>query len=252
MSKFETMILRLSIFCVAMANFLAMSAQNDAYGEANVTYTNQYFLGGSIMTAGFGVQAAHGKYQGYKNIKFKSLDILKLKHPKEIRLQSTNRSSRRFIYGKSNAFQTVRLGFGKKKLISDKIRKGAMAIGFSYSIGPSLGLLKPIYIEINETGIGASRTERYDPSIHDLLDITGRASFFRGIFETKLKPGAFFKSSILFEFSTEKDGIQQLEVGGSIDAFTERIPILPDVEKDKQLYINLFISYSLGRKYNKL
>jgi len=149
---------------------------------------------------------------------------------------------------KANAFHTLRLGFGKKKLISDKIRKGAMAIGYSYEVGPSIGLLKPVYVEFRNQEITA---QRYDPEIHDESDISGRSSFFKGVFETKIKPGIYTSCSVLFEFSTEKDGIQQLEVGGSLDVFAEKISILADTQ-EKQFYLNLFLTYSLGRKYNKI
>lgn len=247
MSNFESMLIRVFIFWVIVCSFSTLTAQNDAYGEATVVYTNQFYAGGKIMTSGFGLKGILGKYEGYKTIKFKSIEFLKLKHPKELKLTIIGgNSTRRLVFGKSNAFQTLRIGFGKKQLISDKIRKGAMAIGYSYNLGPSIGLLKPVYVDLIES----RRSERYDPQIHDLSQIRGRSSFFRGVFETKIRPGIFLNAAILFEFSSDRDGIQQLEVGGSIDAFAERIPIIANAEA-KQFFINLFLSYTLGKKYNK-
>lgn len=250
MFKFDVRMIRFLITCVAILNLLSTSAQNDAYGEATIIYSNQYYLGVQGLTSGFGGKFAYGKYNGYDQVNFKVVELLKLKHPKELKQPSINsNNSRRFVYGKVNAFHALRLGLGKKKLLSDKIRKGAMAIGYSYSFGPSLGLLKPIYVEVDEAGFGQSSSERYDPEIH----IPGEfnpSSFFRGVFETKIEPGAFLNCSVLFEFSNEKDGIQQFEVGGSLDAYVRKIPIIGGAE-EKRFYVNLFLAYSIGRKFIK-
>jgi len=160
------MLKRLVISCFLILLTIGLKAQNDAYDGATVIYSNQFYGGGQMLTAGFGGQLVLGKYSGYNNIKLKSIEILKLKHPKELKLSNNNGdNSRRFVYGKINAFQTVRLGIGRKKIFTDKLRKGAMSLGFVYTFGPSLGLSKPIYVEIGEIGSGPSVSQRYDPDL---------------------------------------------------------------------------------------
>ena len=230
-------------------------AQSDAYDGPTVIYSNQFYFGANLSAQGLGISAYHGKYDDYRNISLKGIEYAKIKHVKEFKLPSNGGdNSRRFAYGKLNSFQTLRGFISKKKLISDKLRKGALSIGLKYSFGASLGLLKPVYVEVvtapGFTG-GAVSIERYDPEVHDFGVIVGRANFLHGLDEIKLEPGLCAKFSLLFEISGERDGIQQVETGLSLDAFSRRVPIMEEGAKNNQFFANLFLSYSLGKKYNK-
>lgn len=231
----------------------AVIAQNDAYGEHTVLYSHQFSAGGHLSTNGWGIQGQLGKYDGFYNQKLKILEISKLKHPKEYKLPNNGGdNSRRFAYGKLNSFQTIRALIGKQKIVSDKLRHGAVAIGFKTAFGASLGLLKPVYVEINRLGgFGTNSIERYDPEIHDFSVIEGRANFFKGLNKIKPEPGLVARASVLFEYSGEKDGIQQLEVGVTLDAFTRKVPIMVEEANNKQFFTSFFLSYSLGKKYNR-
>ncbi len=224
-----------------------------AYDGPSVIYSNQFFGGGQISTNGWGVQLYSGKYEGFYKVRVKGFELVKLKHPKEFKLQNNGRdNSRRFAYGKLNSFQALRFLIGEKKILSDKIRHGAVAIGYSWKIGPEIGFLKPVYVEVSNPLLDdVVSVERYDPDIHDFSVINGRANFLNGLDKISLAYGVSAKFSALFEYSGENDGIQQVEAGVSLEAFSEKVPIMIEEANNLQFFPSIFISYSIGKKYVK-
>ncbi|MFK7757587.1 MAG: hypothetical protein AB8B53_11720 [Flavobacteriales bacterium] len=240
------LLLFITLLCCTSFSF----GQQSAVDGPKLIYDNQFYAGGQLNTAGWGIQGYHGKYDGYYKVKTKGIEIVKIKHPKEFKLIGGGReNTRRYAYGKLNSFQSIRLLLGRKKLISDKLRQGAVTIGCSWSIGPSFGFLVPIYVEvIPDTGT-TTVVERYDPDIHPLDRIRGRANFLNGIAELKPVIGGVVKASLLFEYSGVNDGIQQLEVGISADVFSGEVPIMVEEANNQMIFPAIFLSYSLGKKY---
>src|SRR5690606_4037741 len=95
--------------------------------------------------------------------------------------------------------------------------------------GPSLAILKPVYLEIyyptpdNQSGFLVS--ERYDPAKHtDPTVIFGNSSFFKGLSEVQGKIGLHVKGSLQFDWSDYSDQVQSIELGTVIDAFGSTLP----------------------------
>lgn len=224
--------------------------QQEAFDGPKLKYSNQFYAGGQLNTAGWGVQGYLGKYDGFYKVKTKGIEIVKLKHPKEFKLISSRENSRRFAYGKLNSFQTIRFVLGRKKLLSDKLRHGAVAVGYSWVVGPSFGILKPVYVEVQVDGqVSTTSIERYDPELHTFETIRGRANFLNGLTELKPVLGGVAKASLIFEYSGVNDGIQQVEVGASVDVFSRKVPIMVDEAENQMFFPAIFMSYSLGKKY---
>lgn len=243
--------MRIAILIVITLISFSSYSQDGAYDGPTLIYTNQFNAGGQISTSGWGILGYMGKYDGYYDVRLKGVEFLKIKHPKEFKLPNNGSdNSRRFAYGKLNSFQSVRFLTGKKKIVSDKLRHGAVGLGYVVSFGPSFGILKPVYVEVNrQNGIGPNTVERYDPEIHDFSVISGRANFLQGLDKLKLKIGGVFKASAMFEYSGENDGIQQLEVGVAVDVFASKIPIMVEEADNQRIFASIFVSYSLGKKY---
>jgi hypothetical protein len=89
------------------------------------------------------------------------------------------------------------------------------------------------------------REEKFDASIAIPQDIYSRASFTKGLNEMKVMPGLFAKAGFNFEYSKEDKVIHAIELGGQLNAFPKRIPIMA-VDNNKALFFSLFVSYRFG------
>jgi len=115
-------------------------------------------------------------------------------------------------------------------------------------------LAKPVYLQIGkpdnipyETFV----TERYDPAVHNVQNIYGRASWFKGFGEMKLYPGGFARAGLNFEYSGQTTGIKAIEVGLSMDAYPVVVPIMAELEgvQNKQFFFEFYVNLLFGKKY---
>jgi hypothetical protein len=148
----------------------------------------------------------------------------------------------------------VRPTYGGKHQITDKIRRSGVEVNYVWGIGPSLGLAKPVYLEIGKPDNIPYETfviERYDPAIHDVQNIYGRASYFKGFGEMKLYPGGFGRFGLNFEYSGQTTGIKAIEVGASLDAYPVVVPIMAELEgvTNKQFFFEFYLAIEFGKKY---
>lgn len=239
------------LLCIALAGFSQDSAGDD---DVKLIYNSQLAGGLQIHTNGAGAFFYLGKYRGIKNVWTFGLDVLYMKHEKEIKSYNpVYDDSRGYVYGKLNNLYILRPSIGQKHIITEKIRRKGVQVGFHWQAGPSLGITKPIYLEIGYPSIpyDSLQVERYDPERHDIELIYGKASGFRGISEMKLYPGAFAKFAFNFEYSNENDRIKGIEVGIAMDAFFTEIPIMAEayVGSNRQVFTTLFLNFFFGKKY---
>jgi hypothetical protein len=183
------------------------------------------------------------------------LEIVGMKHPKEVKsFNPYYDNSRGYFYGKTNALTIIRPTFGGKHLITDKIRRSGVEVNWVWGIGPSIGLAKPVYLQIGKPDAipyVTIVTERYDPSVHDVQNIYGRASWFKGVGEIVPYFGGFGRFGFNFEHSGHADGIKAIEVGCTVDAYPEVIPIMAEMEgvTNKQFFFEFYLAIQFGKKY---
>lgn len=251
-----------------MGLVLNLQAQNTPPVQDNgpkVIYTRQHSEGFTLASNGFGAFACYGKYRNAYSIRLYQLDIQFLKHEKEKKYYFPNQNAKGYFYGKQNNFYNIRLGFGNKKIIAEKLRPNGVQVSWSWLLGPDIGLLKPIYLEIIYSYPGSDtyylQVEKYDPTKHFAdNNIYGRASGFRGLNEMKIVPGGFSKVSFNFEFSNYRDGLKGIETGVCVDAFPYRVPIMAEKilkngsnnARNHQFFVSVFLQIFFGKKYNKL
>ena len=71
----------------------------------------------------------------------------------------------------------------------------------------------------------------YDPTKHpDRGEITGRGFIFQGLFESSIVIGANVKTSLSFEFGTQKSSVSGFEAGFLLDAYTRKIDMMAESE----------------------
>jgi len=226
-------------------------------------YSHQRYGGLIIRTNGWGGSYIQGKNQGAFKVRQISYDFNFVKHEKEIKSYVQDPSARPYVFGKQNAMYNFKVNFGYKKVIAEKLRKSGVQVAYTWGMGPSMALLRPIYLEVlvidpNLNGYTIS-TEKFDPTEHFIDNIYGRASNFLGLKEMAIIPGFSAKAAMSFEYSNYRDGIKGFEIGMSAEAYPKRIEImsdrilatLPDGAKNHWLFASGYVHFYLGRKYNK-
>ena len=235
---------------------LPVFGQNELYEEPVVIYSNQMYGGVHLHSNGLGGTFTWGKYRNAKQIMTLGVDALFMRHEKEVKsFNPVYEDSRSYVYGKVNNFYILRPTVGVKKMITEKLRKSGVQVGYSFQFGPSLGFTKPVYLEIGYPSIPYEyvSVERYDPEEHFFDDIYGRASGLNGLNELRLHPGAFAKFALDFEYSNEKDGLKGLEAGVAFDGYLNRIPIMAETitnDNNRRFFLTFFLNFYIGRKYN--
>ncbi|MGB3548731.1 MAG: hypothetical protein WBA17_17290 [Saprospiraceae bacterium] len=214
----------------------------------------------------FGIGMKVGKISSYDKMSFWAVELSDMRHPRELRsnfekvIIQTNRVSRAFILGKQNNFYTIRAGLGGRTYVSEKAKQRGVAVGYSWQAGPTLGLLKPYYLEIDtgEPGGGAVVSDvKFNGDNAELfLDrfrIFGASNWSRGLSETKLRPGVHAKFAVHLGLGAFDEFAKSLEVGVQADYFFTEIPLMvesdltPGIE-NTPLFLNFFVALQLGKR----
>lgn len=260
--------LRKLIFISVVLSFKLplIAQQSEAIDGLQVLYKKEAYGGISLNMNGYGAFFTYGKYKGAYKLNLLSLDFNFVKHEKETKTynQLQDPNARSYFYGKENNFYTIRTAFGRKNILTPKLRNKGVQIGYSWQVGPSFGFTKPVYLEIiylTEGPISQPylQVEKFDPDKHYIDNIYGRASGLRGFSELKFHPGLFGKFAFNFDYSNDKQGLKGIETGLALDAFTQRIPIMaPKILDDKmdnprnhQFFVSAYINFFIGNKFDK-
>lgn len=229
-------------------------AQQTVYDETRILYKKELHGGLIAHGDGWGANFFHGKHRTARSRRMIGIEIVGMKHPKEIKsFNPYYEDARGYFYGKLNSVLLFRPTWGRKELITDKLRKSGVEVNYVWGIGPSIAMLKPVYLQIGKPSLPYETiaVERYDPEVHYPDDIFGRASWFKGIEESNFRFGGFARFGLNFEHSGSAAGIKALEVGGTIDVFPERLPIMAELDgvENKQVFLELYISLQFGKKF---
>lgn len=215
--------------------------------EGNLSFRKQSVFGIQLRTNGYGAFYELGKRRSPRYTNIYSIEITEIKHRKENKMGGAeNFFSNSFIYGKEFNFYQGKLGFGQQYILGQKGNKNGVAITASLSGGLSLGFLKPYYLEVNDAN--GARTIKYaDDSTLFLSggNINGGGGFVKGWNELKLKPGAFIKTALRFDFGRYNEKVQALEIGMSLDAYSQKIPIMI-LNDPQQLFFQGHIAFVFG------
>jgi len=248
----------ITFFCTILLCNFEIFAQGEIDNEAKkLVFKNEKTFAIILNTNGFGANYRYAKrLDGFRK-RLYDIDFTIIKHPKEIKTQNPyfDTNQRRYVFGKINSFFNIRFGLGKQKEIYSKYDKGGLAIIYFYSFGPILGLLKPIYYEVLYPVDSAPndyiiRTEKFNTSIHRVGDIYGKAPFTVGTEEIKFIPGFFTKFGFSFEYGKSDKIVHSVDVGATIEAYTQKIDIMA-TEENNQILISLFVSYRFGKAVSK-
>jgi hypothetical protein len=226
-------------------------------------YKKMRQVGININTSGYGINTTFGRYSDASHLWLFGADLMFVKHEKETKTWNpvNDPNARPYYYGKLNNFYTLRAQVGRKKIVTEKLRHSGVQISYNWMIGPSLGFTKPVYLEIiyvdEPNNQPYLEVEKFDPDLHYIDNIYGRASSLRGFDELKFQPGAFGKFSFTFEYSNERERLKGIEAGAAADLFSRRIPIMAIYDdesknpKNHRLFLSLYLNFFIGTKYDQ-
>jgi hypothetical protein len=243
---------------------IGMHALSQPIPESDILlYKKMRQVGINLNTNGYGINTKFGRYTDATHLWIFGADLMFVKHEKETKTWNpvNDPNARPYYYGKLNNFYIARAQIGRKKIITEKLRHSGVQISYNWMVGPSFGFTKPVYLEIiymdEPNNQPYLEVEKFDPDVHYIDNIYGRASSLRGFDELKFQPGAFGKFSFTFEYSNERERLKGIEAGIAADAFSRRIPIMAIYNdesknpKNHQLFLSLYLNFFIGTKYDQ-
>lgn len=269
MKKIFTIALALCCSALVVQSQVTIQPRELADEKTGIVYDREFAVGLQLQSNGWSIGANVGRLKTYYLTRYYHFDFGELKSPKEYRssndasLPSFTRTSRSFIYGKRNNLYVLRASLGEKRYFSEKAKKKGVAVGMSYEVGPSLGLLKPYYVEIVVPGDGGNfnphtKSIKYSSETADVfLDhtlITGSAGFGKGWNEIVPAPGVHGKIAVHFDWGAFDEFVKAIETGILFDAYFRNIPLLVETDQlsnveNKPYFFNLFINLQLGKRW---
>lgn len=195
--------------------------------EGVLSYNKQTAVGLQLRTNGYGLFVELGRSRSPRFTNLYMFEFTEIKHPKEEKVSNANTFfSNSFVYGKINNFYQAKLGFGQQYIFGQKGNKNGVAVLGIVEGGLTMGLLKPYYIQVQEQSVGVRdiKYESADSVAFLSGNIIGGSGFTKGWSELKIKPGAFLKTALRFDFGRFNETVQAIEIGMSVDAYASKIP----------------------------
>jgi hypothetical protein len=218
--------------------------------EGALIYSKQNSFGVELRTNGYGVFYELGKMNTRRKTSVYGIELTEIKDPKEEKNASGLFTvGNPYVFGKINNFYQLKLGFGQQYLLGQKGNKNPVAVTFVAHGGLSMGLLRPYYLEVDDSS--GTRKIRYSiedsATFVDKSKILGSAGITAGWGQIKFKPGLYAKAALRFDYNKYNETISAVEIGLSAEFYSSKIPILLFV-KQRQAYIQGHIAIVFGRR----
>ncbi len=224
-------------------------------GSVVTPLTDEFQYGVLMHTQGGGLTLRRGFYRNAFKVSWWGADLLLFKHPKEEQITNpVYEDGRPYVYGKVNALHLFRVWKGGQKIHSEKLRKDAARLSSLWRYGLTLGLLKPVYMEIGYPDIPYDyiATERYDPTVHFSNNIFGKAQWMYGLDELMVVPGIHASYALDFEYGSERHVQRTLTAGVGVDAFISKPEIFAaSFEQNSRVFVTLFATFELGSNWTR-
>jgi len=215
--------------------------------EGEIIFNKQNAFGLKLSTDGYGLSYEWGRFKSNRVATVFQIELNEKKHKKEKRtslLSGFNFNS--LIYGKLNNFYQVKFGVGQQRIIGGKGNKNGVAVMAVYSGGLSAGLVKPYFVDV-EDNFGQRVRKTYPTIIDSNYLEQGASGFTVGWNELKVRPGAFAKAAMRFDYGRFNETVTAIEVGLNAEFYSSKIPQMA-FNKERQFFFNAYISLLLGRR----
>lgn len=213
------------LFFFVLAALTPLQAQDE---EEEEEYDREFVWGINKNT--------NGGYIGGLNIKFSGLvspglyrtygfEVVNVKDPKEERYQSRFGGGA-FIRGKINYLYALRFSVGMEKVMFKKGPQQGVQINLLSSVGPTIGLVSPYYVEFSDNNGSNSSAVPYDPKEVNISSIYGPGRPLQGLDESKIVPGLHARAGVSFEFGTFKSNVSGLEIGVMTEGYLKEVQLM--------------------------
>lgn len=197
--------------------------------EGTLVFRKQNAFGIEGRTNGYGLFYELGKRKSPRLTNIYSIELSEIKHRKQEKSSPVeNLFGSSFVYGKINNFYQAKLGFGEQYILGQKGNKNGVAVIAMLEGGIDIGLLKPYYLHLLDSADKERTISYYDDSTSFIYPqgIFGPGGLGKGWNQLKVKPGLFVKAALRFDFGRYNESIQALEIGMSVEGFSDKIPIM--------------------------
>ncbi|WP_051296333.1 hypothetical protein [Eisenibacter elegans] len=175
-----------------------------------------------------------------------SMEIVGVKHPKEIRVPSIA-TGNSFIFGKRNYLFSVRPSYEKNVILFRKAEEEGVRVIGIFGGGPSLGIAKPYHI-LYRYGPGDIRSEAYDPDVHFAVEnIFGTGGFFDGFDNAQYILGGHARIALNLEFGAFRNSVAAVEAGFTVELFSRDIELMNLAGRDR-LFTAAYLSFMFGSR----
>jgi hypothetical protein len=179
----------------------------------------------------------------HRQFHYFNLEIVSVNHYRES-TSNVNGNGSGFVYGKQNYLFAIRPQYGREINLFRKSSEGGVNINGILAGGPTIGLLKPYYLQVSY-GRGIVRDEVFDPT--GKQNIIGSGGFFDGISEAKFVPGINLKAALNFELDAFRQSNISLEIGFLAEAYTQKVNIMALAE-NRNIFTSGYVTVFFGGK----
>ena len=205
------------------------------------TNTNSGLLGGIAARKEIAINnnALHRQFH------YIGLEMVTVNHFKES-TANVGGTGGSYVYGKQNYLFAIRPQYGREINLFRKSSEGGVNINGILAAGPTIGLLKPYYVQIYY-GRGVIRDEVFDPKKHTPSNIAGSGGLFEGLGQAQIVPGVNLKAALNFELDAFRQSNISLEVGFLAEAYTQKMNIMAFAE-NRNVFTSGYLTIFFGGK----
>jgi hypothetical protein len=225
-----------------------LPAQEEAQGEGPFRSAWAFYAHFSQRGPGFGLE--HSRGSGIEALF--SLDAAGIKDLREsLTLPVSGIRGKRFVFGKLNHLVALSPSAGLAWDLGPRSALSPLGLRLGLKAGPSLGLLRPYYLEIlSPSPTQPPSIEAYDPSLHSYFTIGGRAGLFSAPLRLRLQTGLSAKAFIDLDIARQPRSIQHIRLSFNADYYFSPPPILAEhaTLSNRQLFLSGGMSLGLGSR----
>lgn len=178
------------------------------------------------------------------------LDAGNIQHPREVAVVNTVfQNAGTYKVDKVNYVWTFRPGLLYTYLLSERTDRRAIGLNLTSGPGITLAYVWPVYVtilQVDPFGNEYFTNVRYNPDIHKTTEIAGRAGFSEGFSEGKIIPGLTWQGGLDFQWANYRGDVNTLTLGGRVEAFPKKLPILHNGVLNKSVLSSFYINFAFG------
>lgn len=229
-----------------MNNLLRMEEEGD------LIFNKHNIFGIRLASDGYGINFEKGKFKSPRRTLLFQFELNEKKDPKEHHISATsdgiNFSS--VVPYKLNNLYEFKMAIGEERLLGGKGNRNGVAVTYLYSLGATVGMLKPYYLDVQNQITGASFRKTYDQMVSDTSSgdvITGASGFTVGWGNLTIKPAVNARQAMRFDYGRLNQSVAAIEVGLTEEFYFSKIPLVYLVNQ-RRFFFNAYVAILFGNR----